>query len=215
MGCGCLKGEGCYKCQPEEWEIDEIGSGKDYILWKRKIGEKEINMEVKDKQNEEGINIKTDKEISYSIAQDLIQKRQLKGGRMGMNDDLCNTNLISKNYSPMFWRKYNIINGWPLYISGIIDEDISDIDQVVNGVVKACKDAGMLNNNLQDMRNFTGILSETVITHYNNKKENCTEGIGIILIIDKAVISNLYGDYMNHTMCRSEFYSILNMMPHI
>jgi hypothetical protein len=151
----------------------------------------------------------------YDIAEKLIKERQLEGGRMGINDDLCNTNLISKNYSPMFIRKYNIIYGWPLYISGIVDEDISDIDKVVNNVVKACKDSGMLNNNIQNMRNFTGILSETLITHYNNKKENCVEGVGILLAIDKAMISNLYGDFMNHSMCRSEFYSILNMMPHI
>jgi len=151
----------------------------------------------------------------YDTATNLISDRQLDGGRMGLNDDLCNTNLISKNYSPMFIRKYNIINGWPLYISMICDEDISDLDHLVNNIVKACNDAGMLTNNIQDMRNFTGILSESLIIHYNNKKENCVEGIGILLAIDKLMISNLYGDYMNHTMCRSEFYSVLNMMPHI
>jgi hypothetical protein len=89
------------------------------------------------------------------------------------------------------------------------------IDKVVNCVVKACRDSGMLENNLQSMRNFTGILSESLISYYNNKKENCVEGVGILLAIDKAVVANLYGDYMNHEMCRSEFYSILNMMPHI
>jgi hypothetical protein len=151
----------------------------------------------------------------YDITKNLITKRQLNNNRMGLNDDLCNTNLISKNYSPLFIRKYNIINGWPLYISMLCDEDISDLDHVVNDIIKVCNDNGMLNNNIQNMRNFTGILSESLMIYYNKKKENCVEGIAILLAIDKLMISNLYGDFMNHTMCRNEFYSILNMMPHI
>ncbi|MHA1700708.1 MAG: hypothetical protein ACTSWK_00425 [Promethearchaeota archaeon] len=161
------------------------------------------------------INTGAPKDYAFDIASHLIKDRQLYGNRMGLNDDLCNTNLISKNYSPMFIRKYNIVNGWPIYVSGIIDESISDLDHVVNSVIRSCKDAGMFKNDIQNMRNLTGILSETLIQYYNNKKENCVEGIGILLAIDKCMISNLYGDYMNHAMCRSEFYSILNMMPHI
>lgn len=151
----------------------------------------------------------------YKLAKNLITERQLSGNRMGINDDLTNTNLISKNFSPLFIRKFNAVCGWPLYVSMIVDEDVSDIDQVVNDVIRACKDSEMINNNLQNMRNFTGILSETLINHYNNKKENCVEGVAILLAVDKAMIANLYGDYMNHTMCRSEWYSLLNMMPHI
>jgi len=151
----------------------------------------------------------------YESAKELIKERQLDGNRMGIKDDLTNTNLISKNFSPLFIRKLNILNGWPCYVSMIVDEDIGDIDTVINSVVRSCKECGMLENNLQSMRNFTGILSETLITYYNNKKENCVEGVGILLAIDKAMISNLYGDYMNHAMVRSEFYSLLNMMPHI
>lgn len=152
---------------------------------------------------------------TYESAKELIESRKLAGNRMGLNDDMTNTNLISKNYSPLFIRKLNIINGWPLYVSMIVDEDTGDIDDVINSVVRACQDSGLIENNLQSMRNFTGILSESLIAHYNNKKENCVEGVGILLAIDKAMISSLWGDYMNHAMCRSEFYSILNMMPHI
>ena len=154
-------------------------------------------------------------ESAKGIAYNLIKERQLDGNRMGINDDLCNTNLISKNFSPMVIRKYNIVNGWPLYVSLICDWDLGDLDEVVNGVVDSCRENRMFENNIQNMRNFTGVLSETLINHYNSKKKNCVEGIGILLAIDKAMISNLYGDYMNHTMCRSEFYSVLNMMPHI
>ncbi len=151
------------------------------------------------------------------IATKLIKDRQLYGNRMGINDDLCNTNLISKNYSPMFIRKYNasILSNWPLYVSMICDEDISDIDHVVNGALKAFNEAGLVENNMQNMRNLTGIISETLSKYYNNKKENCVEGIAVILAIDKAFISSLTGDYMSHFMCRFELYSILNIMPHI
>ena len=152
-----------------------------------------------------------------SIAEKLIKDRQLYGNRMGINDDLCNTNLISKNYSPMFIRKYNssCLNNWPLYVSMICDEDISDIDFVVNGALKAFEEAGLIGNNLQSMRNLTGIISETLSKHYNSKKENCVEGIAITLYIDKAYIQNLSGDYMNHAQCRSEYTSALMMMTQI
>lgn len=148
------------------------------------------------------------------IATELIDKRKLSGNRMGINDDLCNTNLISKNYSPMFIRKFNptCLNNWPLYISMICDEDISDIDKVVNGALKSCEEIGLIGNNLQNMRNFTGIISETLSKYYNSKKENCVEGIAITLYIDKSYIQNFTGDYMNHSMVRSEYTQALLML---
>lgn len=153
--------------------------------------------------------------ITYKIADKLIKERKLYGGRMGIDDSKTNTNLISKNFSPLIVRKYNIVNGWPLYLSLIADISLSDLDSVVNGVVKACKEKGMLSNDIQDMRNFTGILSETIVEYYNSIKSNCVEGVAILLAIDKCMIENFYGDYMNHAMCRSEFGFLINMMPHI
>jgi len=151
------------------------------------------------------------------IAKSLLVKRTLKGGRMGIDDDICNTNLISKDYSPMFIRKFNakVLHNWPLYVSMICDEDVSDIDSVVNGALKAADDAGLLGNNLQNMRNLTGIISETLATYYNNKKENCVEGIAVTLYVDKAYIQSLSGDYMNHGQCRSEYTQALMMMTQI
>lgn len=151
------------------------------------------------------------------IAKLLLHDRKLKGGRMGINDDLCNTNLISKDYSPMFIRKFNAkcLHNWPLYVSMICDEDVSDIDKVVNGALKAADEAGLLGNNLQSMRNLTGIVSETLSTWYDNKKENCVEGIAVTLYIDKAYIQSLSGDFMNHAQCRSEYTQALMMMTQI
>ena len=126
-----------------------------------------------------------------------------------------NTNLISKNYSPMIIRKFNAINGWPTYLGIITDYDLSDLDNVFNEAVELCKEKGLIDNNIQHLRNANGVISEYIINYYNSKKPNVLEGLGILMACDKLTISGLYGDFMNHTMCRSEFYSILNMMPHI
>ncbi len=171
----------------------------------------------KDKKMNENVNKELVRDSSFETAKKLINERQLDGNRMGINDDLCNTNLISKNYSPMFIRKFNssYLGNWPLYISMICDEDVSDIDMVVNGALKAFDEAGLIGNNLQSMRNLTGIISETISKHYNAKKENCVEGISVTLYIDKAYIQNLSGDYMSHFSCRMELTAALNMMTQI
>jgi flagellar biosynthesis/type III secretory pathway protein FliH len=49
-----------------------------------------------------------------------------------------NTNLISKNFSPMIIRKYNAVNGWPTYIGIIADCDLSDLDDVFNKAIDVC-----------------------------------------------------------------------------
>ncbi len=167
---------------------------------------------------ERQMNMKDDvNAICYNTAMELIEDRKLEGGRMGINDDLCNTNLISKDFSPMFIRKFNAsaLHNWPLYVSMICDEDVSDIDKVVNGAIKAYDEAGLIGNNLQDMRNLTGIVSESLSVYYNNKKENCVEGIAVTLYIDKAYIQSLSGDFMNHAQCRSEYTQALMMMTQI
>lgn len=153
--------------------------------------------------------------VVYIKAKQLINERQLSGSRMGINDDLTNTNLISKHYSPLTIRKYNLVNGWPCWIGLIVDEDLSDLDVVVNNAYRACKDAGMICNNLQQIRNVTGIFSEVITSHYNGKKENCVEGVAITLYVDKAYIQNYMGDFMNHLSCRLEYGLALSMLPHI
>jgi hypothetical protein len=151
----------------------------------------------------------------YDFALELIKKRSLESGRMGIEDDKTNTNLISKHYSPMIVRKYNIINGWPLYVGLICDWSLSDLDKVVNEAIKACSDKGMIGNDIQGIRNVTGILSESIVSYYNCKKENCVEGVAILLYVDKCAVENFYGDFMNHTSCRIEWAGIIDMLPHI
>jgi hypothetical protein len=124
-----------------------------------------------------------------------------------------NTNLISKDYSPMIVRKYNIVNGWPVYVGIICDWSLSNLDSVVNEAVDAFEGRNL--NDIQEVRNLAGYLSDYIKNHYNTKKKNCVEGIGIAMYVDKCFISSLYGDFMNHLSCRMEFYQILNILPHI
>lgn len=151
----------------------------------------------------------------FEMAKDLIEKRKLNGNRMGINDDLTNTNLISKHYSPLTIRKYNLINMWPCWIGLIIDENIENLDMVVNGAYKACEEAGMVCNNIQQIRNISGILSESITKYYNNIKENCVEGVAITIFTDKNYVQNFAGDFMNHLSCRNEYGFALSMLPHI
>lgn len=155
------------------------------------------------------------KEEVFELAKDLIEKRKLAGNRMGINDDNTNTNLISKHYSPMIIRKYNLLNMWPCWIGLIIDENLGDLDQIVNGAIRACEDAGMICNDIQQIRNITGILSESITKYYNSIKENCVEGVAITLYCDKLAVENFAGDFMNHTSVRIEYAGLLDMLPHI
>jgi len=130
-----------------------------------------------------------------------------------------NTNLIMKHFSPLIVRKYNIIKGWPMYVGIICDCSLSDLDRLINDTMDILNEQnileGELGNDIQTMRNITGIISEAIQLHYNTIKKNSVEGIGILLYVDKCAIANMYGDMMNHGQCRAEFYSILNMLPHI
>lgn len=149
------------------------------------------------------------------FATELIKTRNIGGGRFGIEDSMCNTNLISKHYSPLTIRRCNMINGWPMFVGLICDEDLSDLDMVINGVVDACMEGGVISNNIQNMRNFTGVLCESLVTHYNAKKKNCMEGVYILLSCDKTMVANAWGDAMVHQKCLNEIMGILNIAPHV
>jgi hypothetical protein len=132
-----------------------------------------------------------------------------------IDDSKVATRLLDKNYSPLIVRKYQF-KGWPLFLGIICDVSLSDLDNVFYDIVKKCDDAKMFeDNDLQKLRNFTGILSDGVINHYNEVKRGSVEGVGIFWYVDKCAISSLYGDLMTHGQCRSEFYFIINTLPHI
>lgn len=129
-----------------------------------------------------------------------------------IDDSKVSTRLLDKNYSPLCVRKYQL-QGWPLFVGVICDLSLSDLDNVVHTVGDdyLC----LLKNDIQSIRDFVGILSDTIIAHYDSVKKGSVEGVGIFYYVDKCAISSLWGDMMTHNSCRQEFYFIINTLPHI
>ena len=121
------------------------------------------------------------------------------------------TRLLDKNYSPLIVRKYQI-HGWPLFVSLICDVSLSDLDKVVLAYEKLM---GKPTDDIQDIRNWCGKLSDYLCTYYNNIKHGSIEGVAIIWYVDKMFVSSLYGDFMVHASCKQELFAIINTLPHI
>jgi len=130
---------------------------------------------------------------------------------VGLKEVNTSTRLLGKNYSPLIVRKYQM-HGWPLFISLICDISLSDLDNVVYNFDS---DWGDIKDDIQEVRNYTGALSECILDHYNMKKRGCVEGVAVLWYIDKCFISSLYGDFMVHASCKQELYAIINTLPHI
>ena len=113
------------------------------------------------------------------------------------------TKLVDKQYSPLVIRKYTHW-GFPIYVGLITDNDLTDLDDVVTEYIKNNIEQWV--NNVQKLRNFAGALCDHLNTVYEK-----TEGVAVVFYVDKCFISSLYGDFMNHTSCRIEFYGLLNM----
>lgn len=140
--------------------------------------------------------------------------KMISNSRYGLEDNKVATKLLDKNFSPMIIRKYTRI-GFPLYVHLICDENLDDLDTVVHDCIDFCKEKGILANSIQSLRNFTGILSDVINSHYDKKKRGCVESLGIIFYADKMIISSLQGDCMNHESCRQELYDCLQLMTKI
>ena len=113
------------------------------------------------------------------------------------------TKLVDKQYSPLVIRKYTHW-GFPIYVGLITDNDLTNLDEVVTEFI--IKNIEQWSNNIQKLRNFAGALCD-----YLNATYEKTEGVAVVFYVDKCFISSLYGDFMNHTSCRIEFYGLLNM----
>lgn len=120
------------------------------------------------------------------------------GGRQAL------TRLTEKVYSPLVIRKITKF-GFPIYVGIITDDNLDTLDHVVVGFIKKHIDLWK-NESIDDKRWLAGALCDVLCEEFEK-----TEGIGIVLYIDKTCISSLFGDMMNHGMCRSEFYSLLQM----
>jgi len=128
----------------------------------------------------------------------------------GVFDNL-NTNLLSKQWSPLIVRKYQLM-GWPLFVSLICDVSLSELDTVVNSAIA---EFGGITNDIQVVRNFCGFLSDYLLSNYNSIKPGCVEGIAVLWYVDKLFVSSLYGDFMVHASCKQELFAIISTLPHI
>jgi hypothetical protein len=144
----------------------------------------------------------------------MSEDKNISEGRMGLEDGQVATKLIDKSYSPMIVRKYTRL-GFPLYIAMICDWNLEDLDTVVHDVIDEAERVGMIANNIQKIRNFTGYMSDRICTHYNSKKRGVVEGVAVLYYVDKMFVSSLFGDFMNHDGCKMELYSIIQTLPHI
>ena len=114
----------------------------------------------------------------------------------------------------MIIRKYNIIGGWPLYVSIICDQDLSKLDKVVNEGVRKLYIPNK-NISIQDTRDIAGYLSNLIVEFYNKIKENSVEGVAVTIYVDKLLVNSYYGDFMNHLACRMEHVALLNFMTQV
>lgn len=121
------------------------------------------------------------------------------------------TRLLDKNYSPLIVRKYQMW-GWPLFIALICDVSLSDLDRLIQAYKKLM---GKPSDDIQDIRNWCGKLSDYLYEYYDNIKEGSVEGVAVIWYVDKMFVSSLYGDFMVHASCKQELFAIINTLPHI
>ncbi len=131
--------------------------------------------------------------------------------------DDCNkpepvTQLLEKNHAPMIIRKYQSF-GWPLFIAIICDQDLGTLDDHIMRFIKQHNPKHL--NNIQDLRNLCGALSDHVIEGYNEVKFGSVEGVAVVAYWDKCCCSSLYGDFMTHQQCRLELFTLLNMMTNV
>ena len=114
------------------------------------------------------------------------------------------TKLVDKHYSPLVIRKYTHW-GFPIYVALITDDNLTDLDEVIVELMEDNKKENWVNN-IQTLRNFAGGMTEYLNEHYKR-----AEGVAVIFYVDKMFVSSLHGDFMNHTSCRIELYSLLTM----
>jgi len=165
---------------------------------KVKILKKELN-ELKEK--------KVDQEKMKDMGQDA-------NAGQTRDDSSTSTRLLDKNWSPLIVRKYQM-EGWPMFIGIICDANLNDLDDIVYDIWDEAKELGFVNGTIQGHRNCCGLLSDRLVAHYNKTKRGVMEGNCVFWYTDKLAISSAYGDLMTHEKCAMEFYSILQMLPHI
>lgn len=148
-----------------------------------------------------------------SLASSIDMGKQANVG-FTRDDSSTSTRLLDKNWSPLIVRKYQM-EGWPLFIGLITDCNLNDLDILVYKLRDEAEKAGFLDGKIQSVRNFCGYLNDGIVKHYNSIKTGSCEGVMICWYVDKMWCSAAFGDLMVHEKCVSEFYHIVNTLPHI
>lgn len=114
------------------------------------------------------------------------------------------TRLTEKAHSPLLIRKYTKW-GFPIYVGLITDDNLNELDKTVKAFMSEQHELWK-SDRIQDKRTLAGLLTDFLAEAFERQ-----EGVAVVLFVDKCCISSLRGDFMNHAMCRDEFYSLLNM----
>ena len=130
------------------------------------------------------------------------------------DDSTTSTRLLDKHWSPLIVRKYQM-EKWPMYVGMICDANLTDLDEVVHSIMDRARELGFVNGTIQGVRNTCGLLTDKIADHYDEVKKGVTEGVIVCWYVDKMFCSSASGDFMTHNKCALEFYSILQMLPHI
>lgn len=136
------------------------------------------------------------------------RKRKVQEQEQTMGVETTFTRLIDKHSSALVIRKVTKY-GFPIYVGIITDDNLSDFDETIIRFMEANKKDGWVND-IQQVRNLAGALAEELTGKYQR-----TEGVAVVLAVDKCIISSLYGDFMNHQQCRIEFFQLLNFSTNV
>jgi hypothetical protein len=121
------------------------------------------------------------------------------------NTEVGGTRLEGKHFSPLTIRKYTR-PGNPLFVAIITDDSLEDLDNFILNKFGI----STMGQELEEIRQQVGKLTEALKDHYVK-----AEGVAVIFYADKAMISSLWGDFMNHFQCKYELYSLLQIATNV
>ena len=110
-------------------------------------------------------------------------------------------------------RKYNAVNGWPIWISvddsqDIEPVDITNIDSIVNTAFENNKN--LITNNPNNVK----ILAERIREHVDKSLLH-PSGIAVVIYVDKMFAVSGSGTLDKPTTAFREMVFLLNVAPHV
>ena len=119
------------------------------------------------------------------------------------------TRILGKQFSPIVACKLN--DGSYTVCVGLIT-DVCITEKELEELWELTKEHVTGDSEIQLLRNLAGQYSTYLVEKINDKKMGSCEGVGVTIAKNGIMTSSLYGDMMNHGMCRDEFYYLVNML---